>query len=120
MHFGDKYSRRDKLAAWMLLALFLSFSTTPSLLSMEFHENAPNKHTAVGMLEYLITYNTYQLPVMKYDFGKQRVLTVSWVVSNVSRNNILYENDALQQPAVFAHFMPADIPAYLFTHVLRI
>lgn len=105
----------------MLLALFLFFSTSSSLLRMELCEkdNIPKKQTVVGLLENLIVYNTYQVPGTKYDFGKQRTSACSWAISSDCRYVSYEPNTAPAFPAS-TRILPFDIPVYLLHRVLRI
>ena len=112
------YSGNNKLAAWLLLALFVAFSIHTSLFQKEVYENM---HAAEHVLiaECIEANSIYQHPVVKYDTGQHRFV-VLFLKFAYYASTILNNEPEIKRKQSAGFFPLPIIPTYLFDCVLRI
>ncbi len=117
-----KNSYSNKLTAWALLTLFLSFSLSAPL----FHDEAANKSsvataTTIDLLGSVTINNFYNALNTKPELGKYRFASISWFTfGDISIHHFRSKFFTLIKQPVGQCFPLSTVPAYLFDRVLRI
>ncbi|MDR1154467.1 MAG: hypothetical protein LBL04_07130 [Bacteroidales bacterium] len=118
-----KYHKSDRLrlAAYLLLVIFMSFSIQLPLLNKEVHENDHiTEQILIGLQESITANSIYQAPTFKYDFGQHRVALYFHKLLKWSLFCFNSESGTIQKPTARDTFPLSTIPAYILDRVLRI
>ena len=113
--------RNDRLAACLLLVIFVIFPIQLPLLSCEVNENNYNVEKVLIFLHLQDSFaacSNYFAPTVKFDFGQQRVIPlhfmklVNWSLSALNQEQVETQNRRAPIPL-------SSIPVYIIVRVLR-
>ena len=113
--------RNERLAACLLLVIFVIFSIQIPLLSCEANENSHNASKALIVLhlqDSLVACSNYCAPTVKFDFGQHRVIPLHFL-KLVNWSLSAFNHEQVKTPNRISSFPLFSVPVYIIARVLR-